>query len=632
MAAYLQLANIKKEYNISRTETQKVLRDISVEFKQGELVALLGESGSGKSTLINILGGLDTNYTGSVILNGEFLKDYTEKQMDDYRKKRVGMIFQSYNLISNMTVLDNVRIAMKMSGVDEHIQTERAMNLLKVVKMDHAAAKMPNQLSGGQKQRVAIARALANNPEIILADEPTGALDKESAELVMLILKKIAENGKLVIVVTHSEKVASQCSRVVRIADGIIAHDEKAVPIKSKYRPRRPVRAGSIRTGNVMALSWKNLWRSRQRSLLVAIAMSIGIAAVILILSLSAGITNYVNEVLIDDDSLRLEIETEDAEGFSNAEIRNIKNLDGVSSAQTSTVSRNNVFYSCEKISGTLFTLTAAEGTLPEVLYGSTLSENAIMINETLAKELCSEADYGEQEAENAVGKTVMLSMGEGESIALLVSGVYEDSSSYAGFCSAYAEKSVLEALYASADRELPDNRLIVSVESSSYLSAVREDLETLGYTVTGENASLGDIMSYIDLGTMVLTAVGGISLVVSAIMIFIVLYISVIERTKEIGVLRAIGGSKGNIKTIFLFEAGFLGAIAGGIAVVLSLAIAIIVNVSTASLGVNIVAYSYGLYYFAGLALSILLSVCAGIAPASYAAALDPVESLRRE
>ena len=628
MAAYLQLANIKKEYNISRTETQKVLRDISVEFKQGELVALLGESGSGKSTLINILGGLDTNYTGSVILNGEFLKDYTERQMDDYRKKRVGMIFQSYNLISNMTVLDNVRIAMKMSGVDESIQTERAVNLLKVVKMDHAAAKMPNQLSGGQKQRVAIARALANNPEIILADEPTGALDKESAELVMLILKKIAENGKLVIVVTHSEKVASECSRVVRIADGIIAHDEKAAPIKSKYRPRRPVRAGSIRTGNIMALSWSNLWRSRRRSLLVAIAMSIGIAAVILILSLSAGISNYVNEVLIDDDSLRLEIETEDTEGFSNAEIRNIKNLDGVSAAEASTVSRNNVFYSYENIGGTLLTLTAAEGTLPEALYGSTPSEGGLYINEALAEELCLEGES----AEDAVGKTVLLSMGEGESISLAVSGVYEDSSSYSQFCSAYAEKSVLEALYASAGRDMPHNRLIVSVESSSYLSAVREDLETLGYTVTGENASLGDIMSYIDLGTMVLTAVGGISLVVSAIMIFIVLYISVIERTKEIGVLRAIGGSKDNIKTVFLFEAGFLGAIAGGIAVALSLLIAVIVNVSTASLGVNIVAYSYGLYDFAGLALSILLSVCAGIAPASYAAALDPVESLRRE
>lgn len=356
--------------------------------------------------------------------------------------------------------------------------------------------------------------------------------------------------------------------------------------------------------------------------------MSIGIAAVILILSLSAGISNYVNEVLIDDDSLRLEIETEDEEGFSNAEIRNIKNLDGVSTAEASTISRNNVFYSYECIGGTLLTLTAAEGALPEALYGSTPSEGGLYVNEALAEELCSE----DESAEDAVGKTVLLSMGEGESISLAVSGVYEDSSSYSQFCSAYAEKSVLEALYASAERDMPNNRLIVSVESSSYLSAVREDLETLGYTVTGENASLGDIMSYIDLGTMVLTAVGGISLVVSAIMIFIVLYISVIERTKEIGVLRAIGGSKGNIKTVFLFEAGFLGAIAGGIAVALSLLIAVIVNVSTASLGVNIVAYSYGLYYFAGLALSILLSVCAGIAPASYAAALDPVESLRRE
>ena len=139
--AYLQLANIKKEYNVSRTQTQTVLRDITAEFKQGELVALLGESGSGKSTLINILGGLDTNYTGSVILNGQFLKDLTERQMDDYRKKRVGMIFQSYNLISNMTVLDNVKIAMKMSGVDDGRQTDRAIKLLTVVKMDHADLK-----------------------------------------------------------------------------------------------------------------------------------------------------------------------------------------------------------------------------------------------------------------------------------------------------------------------------------------------------------------------------------------------------------------------------------------------------------------------------------------------------------
>ena len=625
--AYLQLANIKKEYNISRTETQSVLRDISAEFKQGELVALLGESGSGKSTLINILGGLDTNYTGSIILNGEFLKDFTERQMDDYRKKRVGMIFQSYNLISNMSVLDNVKIAMKMSGIDEKIQTDRAIKLLKVVKMEHAAGKMPNQLSGGQKQRVAIARALANNPEIILADEPTGALDKESAELVMLILKKIAESGKLVIVVTHSQKVADSCSRIVSIADGIIAQDVKVSSVKSKTLRRRPVRAGSISTKNTMALAWNNLWRSRQRSILVSIAMAIGIAAVILILSISSGITDYVNKVLISgDDVLQLEIENPDGTSFTDSEISAIEKISGVDDTSTAVISKNNINYASGNITGTLLTLSSTEIALPSALSGGQPSDGEIYINETLAKDIC-EGDYAA-----AAGQAVELRMGSGESLTLTVSGVYEDTSSYSGFACAYAARDVLEELYSSAGRKLPSNKLIVYVEDSSSLSGVKSDLETLGYTVSGGSASLTDILSYIDLGTMVLTAVGAISLVVSAIMIFIVLYISVIERTKEIGVLRAIGGSKSNIRRIFLFEAAFLGAISGIIAVILSLTVAIIVNVCTASLGVNIVSYYYGVYYIAGMALSILLSVCSGVAPASYAAALDPVESLRRE
>ncbi len=628
--AYLQLANIKKEYNVSRTQTQTVLRDITAEFKQGELVALLGESGSGKSTLINILGGLDTNYTGSVILNGQFLKDLTERQMDDYRKKRVGMIFQSYNLISNMTVLDNVKIAMKMSGVDDGRQTDRAIKLLKVVKMDHAALKLPNQLSGGQKQRVAIARALANNPEIILADEPTGALDKDSARLVMLILKKIAESGKLVIVVTHSQKVADECSRVVSIADGVIAQDVKAAPVKgAKGRMRAPVRAGGISSKNTMALAWNNLWRSRRRSLLVAIAMAIGMAAVILILSISSGITDYVNNVLVSgDDAMRLEIEKSDGTEFSDSEISAVEKLNGVAYTSAAVVSRSNVYYTYGNVSGTLLTLSSDEGALPSAISGEAPSEGQLYINEALAKDICSYDDY----AEVVLGQTVELNMGNGESLSLTVAGVYEDGSSYSAFPCAYAARSVLEELYATVGRTLPQNKLVVAVESASYLSAVGEDLQTLGYTVSGESASLSDILSYIDLGTMVLTAVGAISLVVSAIMIFIVLYISVIERTKEIGVLRAVGGSKGDIRRIFLSEAAFLGAISGVIAVALSLLAAIVVNACTASLGVNIVSYFYGVYYIVGLALSVILSVCAGVAPASYAASLDPVESLRRE
>jgi ABC-type lipoprotein export system ATPase subunit len=222
MASLLRMANIEKSYFITKTQKQDVLKGINAEFDRGELVALLGESGCGKSTLINILGGLDSEYTGSVVVKGQFLRDYSQKEMDDYRKKRVGLIFQNYNLINHMTIIENIEISMQMSDIDEKVRKERAMDLLKLVGLSDHAKKLPTQLSGGQKQRVAIARSLANNPSIILADEPTGALDKESEDIIMKILKKIVESGKLVIIVTHSQIVANQCSRVVYIDEGKI--------------------------------------------------------------------------------------------------------------------------------------------------------------------------------------------------------------------------------------------------------------------------------------------------------------------------------------------------------------------------------------------------------------------------
>lgn len=180
--AYLRIANLKKSYRVSRTETQQVLRGLNVEFKRGEFVAVLGESGCGKSTFMNILGGLNQDYTGSIVLDGEFLKDYSEKKLDDYRKSRVGLIFQNYNLISHMTVRENIEVAMTMSNIDRAERKARTQEILAQVGLSDFAEKLPNQLSGGQRQRVAIARSLANTPEILLEDEPTGALDKDSAE------------------------------------------------------------------------------------------------------------------------------------------------------------------------------------------------------------------------------------------------------------------------------------------------------------------------------------------------------------------------------------------------------------------------------------------------------------------
>ena len=310
--AYLRIANLKKSYRVSRTETQQVLRGINVEFKRGEFVAVLGESGCGKSTFMNILGGLDQDYTGSIVLDGEFLKDYSEKKLDDYRKSRVGLIFQNYNLISHMSVHENIEVAMTMSNIDRAERKARTQEILAQVGLSEYADKLPNQLSGGQRQRVAIARALANTPEILLADEPTGALDKDSAEQVIQILKKIAESGKLVIVVTHSQKVASACSRILTIDDGVIKSDDKQYAVTTKTTKAQTAKIQNIGLKELFKLAYSNILQTKKRSLLVSVGMSIGIAAVILVFCLSNGITGYVDKQLASSmNALQMQVVSE---------------------------------------------------------------------------------------------------------------------------------------------------------------------------------------------------------------------------------------------------------------------------------------------------------------------------------
>lgn len=342
--AYLRIANLKKSYRISRTETQQVLRGVNAEFKRGEFVAIVGESGCGKSTFMNILGGLDNDYTGSIVLNGEFMKDYTEKQLDDYRKSKVGLIFQSYNLISHMTVRENVEVAMTMSNIDRATRKKITDETLSQVGLLEYANKLPNQLSGGQRQRVAIARALANQPEILLADEPTGALDKESAKEVINILKSVAESGHLVIVVTHSQKVASECSRVLTIDNGVIEEDKEQYKIDTRKPKLKSAKPQNIKIKELFRLAFTNIVQTKKRSILVSIGMSIGIAAVILVFCLSGGITNYVNNSLADSMNA-LQIQVTSSSKIYNSDIEEIKELDGVDYIAEGTYARMNSTY-----------------------------------------------------------------------------------------------------------------------------------------------------------------------------------------------------------------------------------------------------------------------------------------------
>lgn len=624
--AYLRIANLKKSYRISRTETQQVLRGVNAEFKRGEFVAIVGESGCGKSTFMNILGGLDNDYTGSIVLNGEFMKDYTEKQLDDYRKSKVGLVFQSYNLISHMTVRENVEVAMTMSNVDRATRKKITDETLSQVGLLEYANKLPNQLSGGQRQRVAIARALANQPEILLADEPTGALDKESAKEVINILKSIAESGRLVIVVTHSQKVASECSRILTIDNGVIEEDKEQYKIDTRTPKPKSAKPQNIKLKELFRLAFTNIVQTKKRSILVSIGMSIGIAAVILVFCLSGGITNYVNNSLADSMNA-LQIQVTSSYQIYNSDIEEIKELDGVDYVAEGTYERMNSTYNFNGSTGTIMLMSTTYDKMDKTFVaGENPESGEIIISQALAKNV-----YGNtySNAESLIGQKLKIVYGKAEQ-EYIISGVYEDTSDYSSYACVYLNKSDLTTLYEGDNKTYKTTILYVYVTDTSYISAVQDSIETMGYSTARDDASVETILGYVDLGTKVLTGFSLISIVVSAIMIFIVTYISVIERTKEIGVLRAVGGRRKDVTRLFVLESGMIGAIAGLIAVIFSLFISIVANlIMNSSVGGNLITINVFTYLIC-FVMSIVIGIGSGLMPSLQASNLDPVEALR--
>ncbi len=293
----LQLSNIKKSYKSGEVVT--ALKGISLEFRDSEFVAILGPSGCGKTTMLNIIGGLDRYDSGDLILSGLSTKNFKDKDWDAYRNNSIGFIFQNYNLISHQTVLQNVEIALTLSGVSVKERKERALEALKAVGLESQVNKKPNQMSGGQMQRVAIARVLVNNPDIILADEPTGALDSKTSVQVMEILKEIAKT-KLVIMVTHNNELAKQyANRTISLLDGEITTDTNPLTdvIEETSNERKKfLKKTAMSPSTATSLSFKNLLTKKGRTITTAFAGSIGIIGVALVLALSNGLSNYMDK------------------------------------------------------------------------------------------------------------------------------------------------------------------------------------------------------------------------------------------------------------------------------------------------------------------------------------------------
>lgn len=295
----LQLNHIKKEYKTGDL-VQKALDDVSLNLRDNEFVAILGPSGSGKTTLLNVIGGLDRYDSGDLIINGISTKKYTDRDWDSYRNHTIGFVFQSYNLIPHQAVLSNVELALTISGISGAERRSRATKALEQVGLGDQLHKHPSEMSGGQMQRVAIARALVNNPDILLADEPTGALDSDTSIQVMELLKEVAKD-RLVVMVTHNPELAEQyATRIVRLRDGVIQSDTAPfAPDDSAQVPpvHKNLGHSSMSPLTALALSFNNLLTKKTRTLLTAFAGSIGIIGIALILSLSAGVSNYIQEM-----------------------------------------------------------------------------------------------------------------------------------------------------------------------------------------------------------------------------------------------------------------------------------------------------------------------------------------------
>ena len=296
----LKLQSIKKDY-IAGDSVVHALKGVDLEFRESEFVAILGHSGCGKTTLLNIIGGLDQYTSGDLIINGKSTKNFSDSDWDTYRNHSVGFVFQSYNLIPHQTVLANVELALTLSGVGPAERKARAREALEKVGLGDQLYKKPNQMSGGQMQRVAIARALVNDPDILMADEPTGALDSDTSVQIMDLLKEISKD-KLIIMVTHNPELAMEyASRVIKLKDGLIVDD--SAPYVSGDTESAPARQGkktSMSFLTALALSTNNLMTKKARTILTAFAGSIGIIGIALIMSLSNGIQIYIDKIQKD--------------------------------------------------------------------------------------------------------------------------------------------------------------------------------------------------------------------------------------------------------------------------------------------------------------------------------------------
>ncbi|MCT3226975.1 ATP-binding cassette domain-containing protein [Lactiplantibacillus plantarum] len=663
--SFLELHDIRKAYTLNHQENV-ILKGINLNFERGEFISILGESGGGKSTLMNIIGGLDHHYDGDVLLDGQSLRSMNVRQMDRYRRETIGFIFQNFNLVSYLTVLDNVMLSLKMTKTSHAQQVQQAQDLLKRVGLEQQTHQYPNELSGGQKQRVAIARALASDPDIIIADEPTGALDSENTQEVMDILYSIAAEGKLVITVTHSQEVADYGTRIVHLDDGQI-HDELVIGAPFDVVDKQPTRYRTLGFRQMFRMSMQHMRRMWLRYLLIIFGSSIGISSIVVMLGLGSGIQNYMNHQItsqVNPTAVQVSKKTGKVstaarkKATSAAAYKAAVNQEQVTAAKNAEVTTANVkqlaaikhvksaklgYYTSTQASYKKTTVTASLQTDNPTILSKTIKDGSrpengqVLIGRKLAKKMVGKKNY-----QQALNKKLTVKLAtvnrKNQSVTvsqtLTVSGITGSDDT-----SIVVLPQTVKKMLTAKNVAYRPNFAIVQIDKLANVKQVEHQIKAIKgtnkkqqYNYTGIGDLIDSLNTYIRLATNVLTGVAGIALLVSAIMIIVVLYVSVSERTREIGVLRALGARKRDISHLFFAEALTIGVLAAVMGLLFGEGWQFLGNMAIYSLIKYPIVRISGAAMLGGITVSVVISLLAALAPAHMAARLDPVESLSHE
>lgn len=663
----LELKDVKKYYKMPGGGQYEALRGVNAKFAAGEMVAIVGESGSGKSTLMNTIGGLDSDFEGAILYEGKNLRDFSKKEMVNYHKKSIGFIFQNFNLIPHLDLIDNVSIAMTLSNADEKTRRGRAEELLTQVGLKDHMHKKPDQLSGGQKQRVAIARALANDPDVIIADEPTGALDADTTDVILNMIRDIAASGKLVLMVTHSDKVASHCSRVLRIDQGQIVSDQEQKPLDHHLEQRTEVKIQQMSLFKAISLAFKNMKAKFGRNALVSTGMGIGIMSVILMLSLGKGVTSYVSgQMNTYSNPLVAEIQktssqkmrqqgmqaqqTGDKAALAKQQQKNMASLSGTSSASSFSKQDLKKLEKIAHVQKLQKGYSAISLGSNQLKYGKKTASMIYLktVNDGIAKsevkkgrlpkagkdEVMIDSGSADNLGKKILGKKVKASLQIGTKTitkTVKVVGIYEASGS-GQVSTLLLPYSDLAKIFKDNGLTLKANVVYLTATDKQYTSSIKQAAKDKGFAGSMQEQMTEMFDSILSVLTYVLTAIAAVSLLVSAIMILVVLNISVVERTQEIGVMKALGARRKDIRRIFSSEAFLLGLASGIVGIALTWLLAQGINSFTQSAFKAAVVSLTPQYALTGLLISIVISMIAGILPANHASKLDPVEALRKE